>query len=308
MQDIKQELLIYKPISLTKEEKAELEDQMTQAFKSFCRASNEKYGFANVIKLRDQYKKNKTSTYNPLWADPTARKWMDWMIENEDRIISANIRLANKACLKFLPIGKELNLTYGDLVQVSVMAIYNAMYQFDNSKSCFSTYVVWAIKNALSTYVKNENSQKGITRKITALKSQVASKIAEGVSFDEAVNQLKDSGVEINGSTIERLKFAMGLITDQISQDIPAPVVVNEKHQELEYMKKAIEQTKLSDLERNLVEAHLRGDHSYRKMLSETINPATGNCWTRQRLSQIFIDACTKIRNTYESQNPKQVA
>ena len=61
----------------------------------------------------------------------------------------------------------------------------------------------------------------------------------------------------------------------------------------------AIECTPLSAIERDLMDAYLRRDNSYRNNL---INPKTGKIWTKQRLSQIFTVACEKVKKVFKIQ------
>lgn len=81
------------------------------------------------------------------------------------------------------------------------------------------------------------------------------------------------------------------------------PVVqVEEKdYEELDLMREAVAQADLTPLERELIEAHLKGERGYRaKLAKERVNPTTGKLYTRQRLGQIFQDACLKCQALFE--------
>lgn len=76
--------------------------------------------------------------------------------------------------------------------------------------------------------------------------------------------------------------------------------------EEIDLMWTAVQNTHLTTIERELIEAHLRGDRKFRGRMCKTICPETGNLYTRAWLSQIFTKACAKIRDSYA--NPNKVA
>lgn len=298
---------VYEPVDLSVDEKKVLEMQMAKAFEAFQRASLERYGFANVRKLRDDYKSQSTSTRNMLWSDPDARKHMDWMIANEKRIISGYIRVANDLCLAFELANEKSGPNYSDYLQEAAMAIYDAMYQYNGSNQ-FCTYAYWTVKNRLISFRRSELARKGLTRKILQLKSQVKELLSDnGLTFDQAICQLQASGVDIKPQILARLKIAFNMNTESSMFEVVSPVVDEEFQETIENMRQAVNDANLTEMERNLVEAHLRGDENYRKLISETvINPSTGRLWTKQRLSQIFVSACEKIRAVYQIQQTRQ--
>lgn len=65
-------------------------------------------------------------------------------------------------------------------------------------------------------------------------------------------------------------------------------------------MEVALEETPLSDLERGLVMASITGDHEFRgRVIKSQNNPNTGRPYNRATLSQIYMKACAKVRDTY---------
>lgn len=71
---------------------------------------------------------------------------------------------------------------------------------------------------------------------------------------------------------------------------------------DLSQMRKAVEDADLTPIERELIEAHLRGDRGYRARLEQEgrINPDNGRPYNRQWLGHIFKIACDKCRRVYE--------
>lgn len=295
-----QELSDYSPVNLSETDKQHFEAMMAKAFEVFQRAALERYNFANVKKLRDEYKSQSSSNRNMLWADPQARKMMQWMIAHEQQIIAAYIRISNDLCSAFA-LAHDAGPSYADYLQEAAVAIYDAMYQYNGSTK-FSTYVHWVIKNRLITFRRSEMSSKGFTRSLLKIKASVKDLMTQGLTADRAIAQLRDDGVEIDPRSLERLRTSLGLVGDEPKLEAAAPAIDHDSKTEFDAMKSAIAKTDLTEMEKNLIEAHLRGDESYRRIVSETvINPTTGKLWTKQRLSQIFLSACDKIRATYEN-------
>lgn len=296
-----QELSDYSPLNLSETDKQHFETMMAKAFEVFQRAALERYNFTNVKKLRDEYKSQSSSNRNMLWADPQAQKMMQWMIAHEQQIIAAYIRISNDLCSAFALAKADAGPSYEDYLQEAAVAIYDAMYQYNGSTK-FSTYVHWVIKNRLITFRRSEMSSNGFTRSLLKIKASVKDLMSKGLTADRAIAQLRENGVEIAPRSLERLRKSLGLVGDEPKLEAAAPSIDHDSKAEFDAMKSAIANTELTEMERNLIEAHLRGDESYRRIVSETvINPTTGKLWTKQRLSQIFLSACDKIRSTYEN-------
>ncbi len=272
----------FESVVLSDEEKKYLEQHMASAVSALSEAANANYGFANIKKLRTDYKKGL------IQLDDETRLKMDWMIAHESRIIAGYIRLVNKIYLKFNRFGSNTGATVNDYLQEGALAIYDAMYEY-NGSSKFTTFVYCFIRNRLVDFNRRENKNRKVENSINKLSSQIYDMKACGVSCERAVKQI-NSDDEFDEDVIDWLK----------SSAKPATTALTGESKE---MWDAVENAPLTVMERNLVEAHLRGDHSYRSKLSETINENTGKLWTRQRLSQIFIVACDKIRTTYALNN-----
>jgi hypothetical protein len=71
-------------------------------------------------------------------------------------------------------------------------------------------------------------------------------------------------------------------------------------------MRKALNETHLTSIQRRLMDAYLQGDKKFRTRLTKTEkNPNTGQLWTRARLGQIFQEACEAVQRTYNRQEKK---
>lgn len=80
---------------------------------------------------------------------------------------------------------------------------------------------------------------------------------------------------------------------------------------ELDLMIESIEMTALSDLEREMLSAFLDGEKKmdiYKRLSESRLNPGTDKPYTVQRLSQIFIDACQKVRATHSQREARYAA
>jgi len=291
----------YSPKTLSSEEKEILEKGMAEAFSCFKKTACDLYGFANIKKLRNDYKKNSSI----LKSHPAAQQCMDWLISKESTIISGYILMCYKICKSFAKSKNNKKLlgspSFDDFLQEAVIAIYESMYLY-NGETKFLTYAYWAVKNRLIRFNNNNQKINGFDKTIADLKKKVLIiSNNDSITQEQAVKKLV-SVERIDFDTVERLKFSLDLGSSGIVDISKHQIKKEEKKKDyFEKMKKAISETKLSDLERQLVEAHLKGDSEFRRSFSETINPNTGKKWTKQRLSQIFVSACEKIRKVYNS-------
>ena len=300
------EVQVFNPINLSAEEKDFLQKGMQKAFVDLQRAAKARYGFPNVKKLRDEFRVDPAKSI--LSSDPEAEKSMEWMISQEKRILSGYIRLGLSICSTFKLSIEKKKTNFSDCMQVVALAIYDGMYQYNGSTE-FSTYAFWLIKNKLITFCRLNQSSKGITGRILKLKAEVLNLTKIGFTTEQAINRLRDSGKITDVRHVEKLKLALGMNCDDNITEIASPTVDQDAKDEIQLMRNAIDQTNLSEMERNLLEAHLNGDVHYRKHLSETlINKTTGKLWTKQRLSQLFLRACEKARETYETKIPSKAA
>ena len=299
----------FNPTAFSDEEKSEIETKMAKAFFVFKRASMEKYGFANIRKLRDSYKAcNQAKDF--FWFDPQARQMMDWLIDNEQLIISGYIRIAHKLCEAFHYNGESRpGVSYADYLQEAAMTVYDAMYMF-NGKNCFTTYIYWAIKNRLISFIKHEDRLSGISDSVKKLQSQLKSIMSKDhCSIERALDVIQETE-DIGDAVVEKLKMAMRHVTYQSPEIDIAEEKANEKLKEqTESMWKSLEEANLTHMERTLVMAHLNCQKDFRRKMAETvINKHTGKLWTKARLSQIFIEACDKIRITHEEKKQAEAA
>jgi RNA polymerase sigma factor (sigma-70 family) len=300
------ELSAFNPISLSEKRKLELEQLMADTFFVSRQAATELLGFANVRQLRAKYKQQLQSGKNVLWFNPKARKLIDQLTECESEIISGYIRLAHRIASAFSK-NYKISLTYEDYLQEASLGIYDAMYLYDG-RNRFSTYAYWIMKNRLLVLIKRELAENGITARVLKIKALVEAYMNQGHSLDRSFSRVQEDGVELTETLVERVRTLLGQGGDPENQ-FAASVEDFEGNQELLKMRKAVELTELTDIERKLINAHLDNDTTFRKQFVETqINPSTGRLWTKQALSQHFLRACQKIQATYSSDEFSRVA
>lgn len=273
----------YAPIKLSKEEKAEIENKMKESFFCFESVAKERYGFPNVKKLRNDYKKGLID------LDGKAKDLMDWMIANEQRIISGYIKMVKKMGLTPSYRSKRRGVSYSDYLQEACCAIYDAMYLY-NGKSKFSTYCFWLIRNNLINYNRSQERQDIVEYHIDEIKKQVFDLQNKGITVEEAVSKLS-SADDVALGTIQKVQSSL-LGESRSFQDGDERLL----------MWKAIEETPLNEIERQLVNASINGNRGFISRMSESVvNPNTGKLWTKQRLHQILVRAYEKIRKTYRT-------
>ena len=284
------ELSMFAPVELSDSEKRSLEKQMADAFALFEKASIKEYGFANVKKLRNDYKKGQ------IKLDDETRSAMDGIIAIEQRIVSGYIKMSIDLCVKFR---ERYGITSSDYLQEAAMAIYDAIYMY-NGKTRFSTYSFWCMKNRMLDFHRDEKENitfNDAVKKVscetgsrTCSKHRKSSRNLTNVLANNFLTDLAAEEVRADAVTLQHaLKFSF---------DMNETTEVNSRIGELLDI---VHESPLSEMERLLVNAALRGDDSFRAKVSETVvNPNTGKFWTKQRLSQLYIRACEKIRVHYQ--------
>lgn len=287
-------------IDMSAEDIRNLENKMAEAHRLLSHAAEEKYGEPRVLKLRDDFKAyQKQQTFSSrdfLWNHPPAQRAMEWMIAHEEQIIAAFIRCSNKLCQSFC----RSNISIHDCYQEASLAIYDAMYMFDGSNK-FSTYSHYTVRNRLIQFMRQEGRGHGVTKSVQSLRNKVRQMMNEQFcSADEAIAQL-----DLTPIMEKRVRDSLFSVS-RIENDVEISFRLWENRDSgnddwIDWVKNAVEVANLSEMERNLVFAEVDGNsREYRQLLMTTVNPNTGRPWTRQRISQIYLEAIDKIRVAYE--------
>jgi DNA-directed RNA polymerase specialized sigma subunit len=294
-----QDFAYYRPITLSEADSLQLKGVMVAAYPHLSRAAIEKYGSPKPLikRLRDAYKKNAST----LWFDPMAKLHMDRLMEIEEPVIRSNICLGTNLCNKLSQGWRERpDVTYDDYLQQVAWAIYDAMYTY-SGESEFSTYAHKLIHNRLVSYVRDHDQKAGIGRRIKWLKLKARKLMqSDGLTFDQvAARMRKEDG--LSEDDVDKLRASMYKVCG-LDEPLVNSLGTWERGDDVaELVRYAIEQAGLNDLERELVEAYMNDDRDCRRRIVTTrIHPNTGRPYTPQRLSQIFLEACTKIREVYE--------
>jgi len=222
-------------------------------------------------------------------------------------MVAGYVRIAVELCGAFYISGREKHpgVTFGDYMLEAQWAIWDAMYSYDGSTR-FCTYCYWAIKNRLIEFNRGEERASGVGRTVRILRRRVNQIMAERqVGFDQALRMIiSEDG--LSPELVAKLQDAMYVMS---RFEDNGKVVAPQESAETQAMREAVQTTKLDPLERELIEAHLNGDRGFRTQVCRTrMNPSTGELYTRQRLSQIFIEACKKCQATFEGRPPAAAA
>ena len=286
---------VFSPVDLTADEVSALQSVMADARRVLVRACEERLGHGIVKHLRDAYKADPSV----LWANPRAKRHMEALIREEDRIVRGFIRVACDLCDKFDTAHDDRpGVTYGDYLQEAGWAIYDAIYAYDGSNQ-FSTFVYWCVKNRLLSFVRSERQLNGVGKTIRKLRKAVRDLCkTHGINVDDAVARLRAGGEVISAEMVSKLKDSMFKV--RRLDDLKGAKSVSRPADDAIDLRAALGAAKLSPLERELVEGYMAGDRELRQRIAaERVNPNTGNLYTTQRLSQIFQEACEKIRREY---------
>lgn len=290
------ELAIYSPVELAEDEKLEIESKLAASFKVLKKASTKLYGFANIKKLRNEYKNGQVQ------LDDRSKNAMDQIIGLEKRVLSGYIRMAAKPCRKSR---NRYGLSVADYLQEAAMAIYDAMYLY-NGKTRFSTYAFWCIKNRIVDFYRNESRNLALNDTVKMLGSVTLNRFkATTPKSRRGICGVWDSAAfdALSGKSLEHWEEISPMIMELMSRSIYVSDHDNNgsENSGVQMLLEAVHVAPLTDMERCLIDADLRGDNGFRTRTAETVvNPNTGKLWTKQRLSQLYIRACEKIRLVVE--------
>jgi RNA polymerase sigma factor (sigma-70 family) len=293
------ELAIYEPVDLTEDEKKVLEQQLADGFKVLNQASIDVYGFANVKKLRNEYKNGTVKLSGKV------KQTIDQLIAVEKRVIAGYIRMASKLCGKSR---KRYGITVCDYLQEAAMAIYDAMYLY-NGQNRFSTYAFWCIKNRIVDFYRSENDDMAFNDAVSAINIAAVRSVKTTIPKGRrGVCGLTDANVfnTLTGKKSSRIDFESfsPAVIERMANCLYQTDYETESvgmSERVQLLLDAVASASLTEMERCLIDAEIRGDSGFRTRISETvINSNTGKLWTKQRLSQLYIRACEKIRVAME--------
>jgi DNA-directed RNA polymerase specialized sigma24 family protein len=286
-----QDIHYFNPTKLSINQKKYYEQKISECLKVIQPIALKHFNFKNVKQLRDLYLSQKNVLSNFLEVE----KSMNWLIDHEEIIISAYIGMMKAICSDLSCLNKYSGATLKDYLQVASIGIYEAIYQY-NGNTKFSTFSFCVAKNKLLTFHRSELTSVGINKKVLKFKNEIKNLMENGDSYNSAVSKIEN----VDYNLINRLNNVFQIDDCENCFEIPDKDQKNTDQLEIEEMKKVIYNTKLTKIERDLINAYLNGDENYRKVVSQTVvNPKTGKNWTKQRLSQIFISACNKIQQNY---------
>lgn len=295
-----------KPIVPSVDRSKALGETMTECHAVLAEEAKRIYGLPNIKRLRNDYRSNQLPEGQKL--SMRALSAFSRLKSIEDEVIRSFISIGKPLYASFSCLySYSLAMTYDVCRQEGALAIYDAIYLY-NGTTQFQTYVYWSIKNRLIDMVRTEQSSRhSMSKSLAELEVKINTIMGEkNLSFHQAVDLLIEKG-EMKRKQVGALKKVNAshaqLSPDLISFDYAG------LEQETDEMLTAVKETNLNPLERELLDAYMRGDRSYRSQLAETRkNPRTGENYTRQVLGQVFKQACEKVNRTYRGLVGSQAA
>lgn len=283
----------YKYVKNSDLARKEIEQKLIENNKILADASCKIYGFSNIKRLRDEYKSGLVKLKHEKYF--RARVAINWMIKNEEKIILSFVPIVQKICNSFSRSDCIRSNTEEDLMQIGMMSIYDYIYEY-NGKSKLISYLTLVVKCRLIDTQRSDKKISGYSGSVYELQKMVNDTMSlRQCSLNMAISYLQKENVNITKEEWSRVYDIMSYDDNynDIIDKVPESKSLNLNSQYLEI----IECASLNNVEKGLIYAHIQGDKSYRNNLIKKINPKTGNCWTKQRLSQIFQEACKKLKS-----------
>jgi DNA-directed RNA polymerase specialized sigma24 family protein len=284
----------YELVDLDAKSVIALETKLASAFKTLSNAACENYAFADVKRLRTEYKTGQIT----LRYHPSAKKVLEELISMEGYIIGVFIRLAVDPARKFNRWSDSRpGVMIDDYIQQCADTIYDCMYTYTGHKK-FSTYVRICMRNRLIDFTRHQDREAAFSLNIRKLASKVKRMMLDGgFRFNEAVARL-----EVEEEITDMLRNSLGIPDEHDT----GPETTMPDFSEL---RGTIERAPLEPIHRKVIESYLQGYKDWAARLAETeINPRTGVLYTRQRLCQLFSEACCIVRETHGIPVPKKAA
>lgn len=289
----------------TAEETKDHSLKMAEAFKILRKRAMARYGEPSLKQLRYDYLQGR----HVFRYDPEAKAQIDWLLSKESEIISAHILMVGQLANSFYLTNRKRfpHLTEDEYTQEGAWAVSDAMYLYDGS-TCFSTYSYNAVKKRLSNFIRSQESLARIGRPVKIIRRRLEEIMRSQLcTFQQAVAILRKEE-PLSDEMVAKARDAIYNVRHIEHSDNQAFVVHGhegeialDRSERQAALIKAIEDAGLTPLERELVEAVLEGNDSFRSGLVESrINPNTGEFYTRQALSQAYKRACGKLREVME--------
>jgi DNA-directed RNA polymerase specialized sigma24 family protein len=298
-----------KPIDLTEERKLELEAQMALAFevlKDAAFAISESDNPADIRYLRDGHLKYHGTRKDPLRRYPGARRCVAGLRAVEEEVLGGYIRTLSTLCVSFATVDKEtLDMELEDWIAEAAKAVWDAMFVYDG-RCRFTTFIYSLVKNRL-TSCHRQQSRNSAGSRVRELKKRVKRAMADGMTLEIAIEQvIREEG--LTDAVVARVRQAL-VSTQQLSVDVECDGHDAGLSEETARMWQALRQADLSPLQRELVEAYLRGDRGFRRRVCQSrTNPSTKKPFTRSWLSQLFQKACLEIQECLANSKKRNAA
>lgn len=201
-------------------------------------------------------------------------------------------------------INKKDHPQADDLFQEMCLAITDACYGYDGSTK-LSTYITNTIKNRMKDVVRR-TPLGTITPRIWRLRGQVRRLMQDGTSFETVVADLA-----LDEKTITLVRRAMASCTldsqrgDEDNDLSLSNVLADTGHEDESHdispaqLAAAIQQAALTPLERAVIESQMNGE-ALAEAARRTVNPKTGNPYTRANAGLAWKSAQEKVRRALE--------
>lgn len=284
------------PVSLDDDAKAAYCHELVGIKDQLAEYAEEVYGDSSVKRLRYDV------TNGNLKVPSDISTAMQRFCELESIMISAYVKeVATLVTSFYFSYHERFNqLDEADYLQHACIAICNSCATYDGS-TMFSTYAYHAAKRELIGFVRSQEPFSGIGRDIRKIRTSIKMLMAdEGIDFEQALSKISEQE-ELTEEDVWDVR-ASGYRTRPLTEnDFLLEEESNSLEIDVELVQLALQEANLSDLERELVVAHMNGDHTLRTRIIKTrINPNTGNPYNRANLNQAFQRGCNKIKLVYE--------
>ncbi len=290
----------YKYISLSAEEKANLENQLAKCVSSLMKLFNEQYSQLSSVAFRAKMFSAKTKEeIDAVFGDYTeAKEGFFWIRKNENIFWEQYVRLVLKTVTDFTRRFTLPLMDFDDYKCVAFEAFWRALYMY-NGETQLSTFLTVCIRRELSNLIRDYDRSSGTDVRAKGPYAAMIGIIEEyGVDEFEAVEMLKQrTKISENKGAVLRNRYRSRAINtmslNEVALDVGFSKDVNEYH---ELFFELLDSADLSPKEKQMLLDKYHG----KSVVDDSINPATGRKYTRQNSSRIFMEAKSKLRRHYQ--------
>jgi RNA polymerase sigma factor (sigma-70 family) len=221
----------------------------------------------------------------------------------ESKLLFGYVRMIVNLARRFQWAVHYTYLDMDDLLLEGFIALREAIYSFSKQDACFTTYAHWVLRRHLFKKIRQASDQgylssgnlkllEAFHKEQTTLEKTLGYKPSQGTVLtsmnldSEQVQQYESLFVRFINSSSLQLDSDGNNFYENLGEETTLPDL------DMMAFEKAIQMAPLSDMQRELIQAAIRGEKSFRSKIAENhINPDTNKPYSRMSATNMLRKA-----------------